>query len=162
MSLPRVVVDNSAMLPAFFPEAQSPHFDAGAVTNRARTLVHAIRTRRVNAFVPPSFFREFLNVSIQRLDSRGGRRGDALEHVRAQWEDLLLLPLITVHLDKIIYRSGELALDEQCPPEDSWYVAAATHAGATLWMSHAHRDGLAEVAAKHVEVRLLSVESPRY
>lgn len=162
MSLPRVVVDNSAMQPAFFPEVTNEHFDAGLVTNRARTLVHAIRLRRVNAYVPPSFFREFLNVAIRRFDDGGERRGRDLKFVRGQWEELLTLPLIVTPLNGITATTTQLAFEDLCPPEDTWYVAAALHAGATFWMSHAHRDGLLSVATRHVPVRLLSEEPPSY
>jgi hypothetical protein len=112
MSLTRIVVDNSAMLPAFFPEERSAQFDAGVVTNRARSLVHAIRLRRVNAFVPPSFFREFLNVAITRAEAGADSRDAAtLERVRDQWYDLLSLPLIPIPVGEIIHHSGTLALD---------------------------------------------------
>ena len=57
-----------AVLPAYFREPESTVFDAGLVTNRAVALVHAIRLRRVNAYVPPSFYREFLNVATRPLN----------------------------------------------------------------------------------------------
>jgi hypothetical protein len=160
MSLPRIVVDNSALLPAFFPESSSVHFDAGLVTNRSRALVHAIRTRRVNAFVPPSFYREFLNVAVMRTAST--RNAGYLERVRAQWEDLLSLKLINVPLDKILYESGRLTFEELCPAVDAWYVAASVWANATFWMSHAHKNGLVDVAARFAPVRLLASEAPDY
>lgn len=162
MSLPRIVVDNSAMLPAFFPEEESERFDAGLVTNRARALVNAIRLRRVNAYVPPMFFREFLNVATIPLDRPGGRAGEHVERVRAQWDDLLSLPLFEVPLKEIKHHSGILSFDDRCPAADSWYVAAAVHAAATLWISHEHRDGLVAVAQRHVNVRLLSREGVDY
>lgn len=162
MSLRRIVVDNSAMQPAFFPEPRSDHFDAGLVTNRARSLVNAVRLSRVRAYVPPSFFREFLNVALARLDARGGRTADDVDYVRAQWDDLLTLGLITVPLEEIVHHSGILALDEQCPPADAWYVAAAVHARADFWMSHEHSDGLVAAASRHVKVRLLSKEAVDY
>src|SRR5580698_2745476 len=96
MNLPRIVVDNSAMLPAFFPEAEHGAFDAGLVTNRARALVQAIRARRVSAFVPPSFFREFLNTATWELYRPGGWDSEQAERIRVQWEDLLSLKLIVV------------------------------------------------------------------
>ena len=162
MSLPRVVVDNSAVLPAFFPEAGSAAFDARLVTNRAVALVHAIRTRRVNAYVPPSFFREFLNVATRPLYERGGRSDELREEIRGQWEDLLSLPLIVVPSQEIIHHSGILAFDDFCPAADTWYVAAAVHARATFWMSHEHTDGLFAIASRHVEVRLLSRDAANY
>jgi len=162
MNLPRVVVDNSAVLPAFFPEAGSSAFDAGLVTNRAVALVHAIRMRRVSGYVPPSFYREFLNVATRPMNERGGRSDQIREEIRAQWEDLLSLPLVVVPLQEIIHHAGTLALDDFCPAADAWYVAAAVHARATFWMSHDHTDGLVAVASRHVAVRLLSKEAPNY
>lgn len=162
MSLQRIVVDNSAMLPAYFPEGEREAFDAGLVTNRSRALVQAIRARRVDAYVPPSFFREFLNVATAPLDMRGGRDGPHAEHIRNQWDDVLSLKLIPVPVQKILHQSGILVFDYGCPAADAWYVAAAMHASATLWMSHEHRDGLAAIAAQHVEVRLLSEQAPDY
>lgn len=161
MSLPRIVVDNSAVLPAFFPEGRSALFDAGLVAARSRSLVHAIRTRRVNAFVPPSFFREFLHVAVTRAQT-GGRTAGALHRVREQWEDLVSLPLISVPLAEILHHSGILTFDDSCPPNDAWYVVAAVHANATFWMSHDHGDGLFAVASKHVNVRLLSRQAANY
>ena len=55
MSLPRIVLDNSAALPAFFPETRNDYYDAGLVTNRARSLIQTIRAGRVHAYVPPTF-----------------------------------------------------------------------------------------------------------
>ena len=162
MSLPRIVVDNSAVLPAFFPEAENAAFDAGLVTNRSVSLVRAIRVRRVNAYVPPSFFREFLNVATRPLFERGGRTDALREEIRAQWNDLLSLPLIVVPLPEIVHHSGSLVFDEACPAADTWYVAAAIHTGATFWMSHEHSDGLVAVSSRHITVRLLSKETPNY
>src|SRR5204862_5195151 len=112
--------------------------------------------------VPPSFFREFLNVSTLPLTEIGGRNQEAVENIRAQWDDLLSLPLVVVPLQEIIHHSGVLVFDENCPAPDSWYIASAAHASATLWMSHEHSDGLAQAARRHVEVRLLSEQSPNY
>lgn len=162
MSLPRIVVDNSAVIPAFLPEERNDHYDAGLVTNRSRRLVQAIRTRRVNAYVPPSFFREFLHVAVTRAPQAGLRVAGSLERVRAHWEDLLTLDLIPVQLKNIIRRTGPLTFDDFCPPADSWYVAAAIDANATFWMSHKHNDDLFAVASKYVPVRLLSTTSPEY
>ena len=162
MSLPRIVVDNSAVLSAFFPEPERPEFDAGLITNRSRALVQAIRVRRVKAFVPPSFFREFLNVATWPLFQPGGRIAEVAERIRAQWEDLLTLPLIVVPTKEIIDHSGSLTFDDHCPATDSWYVAAAANVGATFWMSHEHRDGLVAIASRHVPVRSLAREAPGY
>jgi predicted nucleic acid-binding protein len=164
MGLPRIVVDNSAMLPAFFAEDNSDKFDAGLVTNRSRSLVQAIRMRCVNAYVPPSFFREFLNVATQPLYRPEGRTADAIERIRDQWDDLLRLPLITLPLKEIIHHSGTLAFDEACPAADTWYVASAVHVSGDLWLSHAHQDGVADIAKNraNVVVRLLSDEAPNY
>ncbi len=163
MSLPRIVVDNSAVIPAFLPEERNDHYDAGLVSNRSRRLVHAIRTRRVNAYVPPSFFREFLHVAVTRATQTGPRAAGALERVREHWEDLLTLDLIPVRLkDIIFFRTGLLTFDDFCPPADSWYVAAAINTGATFWMSHQHSDGLFAVASKYVRVQLLSASAPEY
>jgi len=162
MSLPRIVVDNSAILPAFFAEKENDIFNAGLVTNRARALVNAIRMRRVDAFVPPSFYREFLNVSTRSLYEPGGRTHETTEAIREQWEDLLLLGLIPVRLDEIVHHSGILVFEDSCPAADAWYIAAAIHANARLWISHEHRDGLVAIAKKHVDVRLLSDEAPKY
>lgn len=162
MSLPHVVVDNSAILPAYFPEKDRIEFDAGLVTNRSRALVHAIRMRRVNAYVPPSFFREFLNVATMPLYQPGGWKEDLIEQIRGQWEDLLLLPLIVVPTSEILHFSGILAFEERCPATDTWYVAAAANSKATFWMSHEHRDGLVTVAKRHARVRLLVDEAPDY
>jgi len=164
MSLPRIVVDNSAILPAYFPEAEHAAFDAKLVTNRARALVHRILMGRVKAFVPPSFYREFLNVSTLPLyahDGRG-RNPEQLRRIRAQWDDLLLLPLIVVPLGQILHHSGTLAFDDGCPAADAWYVAAAVHSQATLWISHAHSDDLLAAASKHVSVRLLARHTVEY
>lgn len=162
MSLPRIVVDNSAMIPAFFPEEDSTAFDARLVTHRARSLVRAIRLRRVNAYVPPSFFREFLNVATAPLGQPQGKSRQAVEQIRAQWDDLLLLPLITVPLQELLHLSAMLTFDDSCPAPDAWYVAAAINTRATLWISHSHRDGLVSVASRHRPVRLLSEETPAY
>lgn len=162
MSRPRIVIDNSAILPAYFPEGESTHFDAGLVTNRARGLVRAIRTRAVNAFVPPSFFREFLNVATRPLFERGGQVDDRKEAIREQWNDLLSLPLAVVPVEKLLYDAGVLVLDDACPAADAWYVAAAMNARATLWMSHDHSDGLVAVASRHVNVRLLAKDAGKY
>ena len=162
MSRPRVVVDNSAILPAYIPEEENDLFDAGLLNSRSRSLVAAIRRERVQAFVPPSFFREFLNVATKPLFKPGGRTESKSEEIQAHWEDLLILPLQTARLESIIGRSGELVFDAGCPAADAWYVAAAEHAQATLWMSHEHRDGLFEIASRHVAVRLLSRDTPNY
>lgn len=162
MSLPHIVVDNSAMLPAFFPEDENPNFDAGLVTNRSRGLVHSIRQRRVNAYVPPSFFREFLNVAMMPLNRPGTKPQGLLQNIREQWEDLLSLPLIVVPLEEILHHSGILAFEDLCPATDTWYVATAVHAKATFWMSHEHHDGLASIASRHVKVRMLYKEAPDY
>jgi hypothetical protein len=162
MSLPRIVVDNSAMLPAFFPETKHHKYDAGLITNRARSLVQAIRMRRVNAYVPPSFFREFLHVGTLPIDQPGGRSPVVIERIRAQWEDLLSLPLIVVPLREIIHHCGILAFDDHCPSADAWYLAAAVHAHATIWISHEHVDGFAGIASRQVPVRLLSDSAPLY
>jgi hypothetical protein len=162
MNLPRIVVDNSAMLPAFFPEAEHNSFDAGLVTNRARALVQAIRTRRVNAFVPPSFFREFLNTATWELLRPGGWDSQRAERIRAQWDDLLSLNLIVIPLHEILHHSATLVFENACPAPDAWYVAAAVHARAVFWMSHEHRDGLVKVASTYVAVRLLSQEAVDY
>jgi hypothetical protein len=162
MSLSRIVVDNSAILPAYFPESGDRLFDAGLVTNRARALVQAIRVRQVNAYVPPSFFREFLNVASQPLYQPGGRTTDQVEHIRAQWEDLLSLPLIVVPLDPLIHQCGNFVFNDFCPAADTWYVAAAVHTRATFWISHEHSDGLAGIASKYVDVKVLSKSAPNY
>ncbi len=162
MSLPRIVLDNSAVVPAFLPEARSDHYDAGLVSNRSRGLVHAVRTRRVNAHVPPSFFREFLNVAVLRASRSGPRSAAALNGVRDMWDDLLTLGLIPVPLIDILHLPGPLTFDDFCPPADAWYVAAAIHTDATLWMSHKHSDELFAVASKHVQVQLLSTTAPPY
>jgi hypothetical protein len=162
MSLARIVLDNSAIIPAYFPQASSPNFDAGLVTNRARALVHAVRLRRVDAFVPPSFFREFLNVVTTPLYQPGGWASRFADEIRAHWEDLLSLPLIHIPVEEILHHSGILAFEDHCPSADTWYVAAAVHASATLWMSHEHKDGLFTIANRLVNVRLLSNESPGY
>ena len=163
MSLRRIVVDNSAVIPAYFPEADNDDFDAGLVNNRARSLVQAIRIRNVSAYVPPSFFREFLNVSTRPLDQPGGWKINHVEEIRAQWEDLLSLPLIVVPHDEIVHHSGVLVFDDHCPAADARYVAAAIHTSADLWMSHEHRDGLAHIARKYIKkVGLLSIEAPSF
>lgn len=162
MSLPRIVVDNSAILPAFLPEDRSERYDAGLVTNRSRGLVHAVRMRRVNAYVPPSFFREFLKVAVERASQSGTRSARALDRVREQWDDVLTLGLIPVPLKDVLPLIAALTFDDLCPPEDAWYVAAAMHTDATFWMSHDHGDGLFAVASKHVNVRLLSRQAANY
>lgn len=162
MELQRVVLDNSAVIPAYFPESQNPLFDAGLITNRSRSLLHAIRTRRVNAFVPPSFFREFLNVSTRPLFQPGQKDPLVAEGIRSQWDDLLSLPLVIVDTEDILHRVGGLVFDAGCPAADAWYVAAAMHAQATFWMSHEHGDGLAAIAAKHVPVGMLSKQMPAF
>jgi hypothetical protein len=162
MNLPRVVVDNSAILPAFFPEVGDKLFDSGLVTNRSRALVQAIRTRRVKAYVPPSFFREFLHTATFGLSKPGGWNDLKAAEVRAQWDELIALKLIAVPLDEIIDHSAILTFQDRCPATDSWYVAAAVHARAEFWMSHEHKDGLVTVASKHIKVRLLSTEAPSY
>lgn len=162
MSLPRIVVDNSAVLPAYFPEDRATAFNPRTVNQRAESLVHAIRARRVNAFVPPSFFREFLNVATRPLDARSGHAAETREMIHAQWLDLLTLPLIVIPVREIAHVSGELFFNDQCPAPDTWYVAAAIHAKATLWVSHDHSDGLVRAASRHVAVRLLSREPVSY
>lgn len=162
MSLPGIVVDNSAVVPAYFREDEHDRFDAGLVTNRPRSLIHAIRMRKVNTFVPPSFFREFLNVCTQPLFQPGRRDQSLVEEIRTQWEELLSLRLFVIRTQDICDLCGDLVFNEQCPSADAWYVAAAIHAKATLWMSHDHRDGLAAIAARFVEVNLLSKQSPAY
>src|SRR2546425_680292 len=81
--------------------------------------------RRVNAYVPPSFFREFLNVATRPLFERGRRIDELREEIRAHWDDLLSLPLIVVPLREIDHHSGALVFDDLCPAADAWYVAAA-------------------------------------
>lgn len=162
MSLSLIVVDNSAIVPAFFPEEKSPHFDAGLVTNRSRALVLAIRLRRVQAFVPPSFYREFLNGASRPLEQRSGSNNDTREWVREQWSDLLTLPLSVVPIDRISHHAGTLVLDDRCPAADAWYVVAAVETKATFWMSHRHVDGLYEVASQHVDVKLLADTAPGF
>jgi predicted nucleic acid-binding protein len=160
VSLPRIVVDNSAIIPAYLPEDASDSYDAGLVTNRARALVRAIRLRRVNAYVPPSFFREFLNVIVARIGQSRDRQ--LFDQAREHWEDLLDLRLNTVPLKDLLPLLGPLTFDDFCPPADSWYVAAAMQTTATFWISHEHSDGLVEVARRHITVRLLSVEAPDF
>jgi predicted nucleic acid-binding protein len=162
MKLPRIVLDNSAALPAFFPEAESLHYDAGLVTNRAKSLIHAIGVGRVRAYVPASFFREFLNVISYPLFVPGKKDADLKQQIQVQWENLLSLNLIVVQTKEIMHHSGILTFEDGCPAADSWYVAAAAHAHADLWMSHEHKDGLVAVASKHVVVRMLSKEAANY
>ena len=162
MSVRRVVVDNSALMPAFFPEPTSRLFDAKLVTNRALSLMQAIRLKEVVAYVPPSFYREFLNNVAVLLNERMSvtqrlaLREDLVQH----WNALLDLPLVTIDVRDIVWRAGDLSLREDCPSADSWYVAAAEHAKAKFWMSHRHRDGLHAIASKFVQVGLLSEDSP--
>jgi predicted nucleic acid-binding protein len=158
----QVVVDNSAMLPAFLGEDESSGFDAGLVVNRSRALVRAIRGRQLRAFVPTSFYREFLNNACRLLEGRTseGVREVQRERVRDRWQELLDLPLVVIEAEPLLVRAGQLSIDEGCPSADSWYVAAAEHADATLWMSHRHRDDLYAAASRHVPVSLLSDTSP--
>jgi predicted nucleic acid-binding protein len=162
MSMPRIVVDNSAIIPFYFPERESSSYDAGLVNNRSRALVAAIRLRRVQALVPPSFYREILNVAVRPIFDPGGCRQENISAIRAQWEDLLILPLQTSRLEQIIGLSGQFVFEEKCPAPDAWYVATAKHADATFWMSHDHADGLFAVASQHVTVKLLSDDTPNY
>ncbi len=155
----RIVVDTSAIVPAFFPDG------VGRIDRGAAALLNAVRHRHVVAFAPEMLRFEFMSRVIRRIQElrdEGVERDTAVLEMEAQW-----LSFTNLGKRSLVYTPSEalsaIAWDAACryntPPPDSWFLACARLHDAELWMSHPAEDGAGEAAKRYgVVVRYLSHE----
>jgi predicted nucleic acid-binding protein len=150
----RIVVDTSALVPAFFPERSR------AVNRGALRLLAAIRTRAAVAFAPEVLQAEFLKRAVRRLielTDVGRERDTAVLEVEAQWLEFLRAPIVYTPALVLAATAWDATSRHSMPAPDSWFLACALHHDAELWLSHPPADSAGEWARRYgASIRYLS------
>lgn len=153
----RIVPDTSALVPAFFPDADS------RINRRSSALLAAIQSGAAVAFAPDLLQAEFLKRALRRLDElarASDHRDDATEDVEAQWINFLRTRIIYTPAPQLAATAWDAACRHALPPPDSWFAACARHHDAELWLSHPPADRAGEHGRRYgVDVRYLSAET---
>jgi predicted nucleic acid-binding protein len=136
------------MLPAFFREEILVDGQSFDLSHKAKPIMFAIRLRTVKAFAPVTLAQEFVKVASDRVLDRTAFQKIDPEIVRNQIWDFFDLKIVAVPIHEILERALGLVFSDHISANDSWYVACALHTGGELWLSHDHRDGLADKAEK--------------
>lgn len=141
-----IVPDASVMLPAFFQETRDYRGNAFDYTRRAKPIADAIRRSNVIAVAPDLLYHEFAKRAVVKLHDNPAL---GVTVVDSQFQAFLQLP---IRMAPARGRLADLAwrymTGHSIPPPDSWYLACAVLHQAELWISHDHKDGLAQSARK--------------
>jgi predicted nucleic acid-binding protein len=146
----RVVPDCSAIVPAYFPEVLPNGFE---LSPRALTLNRALDAGTLIAFAPDLLIQEFTSVAFRKLREGKATRADTFAAIGK----LVQLRIIWTPLDELLDDALHLMEHDEVSPADSCYLACARLHDAEYWLSHRHRDRIAERAAGiHDKLFLLS------
>lgn len=150
----RIVIDTSAIVPAFFPDGTT-RVDQGAAS-----LLAAIEHSRVVAFAPEVLQAELLKRAARRLDElvqTGIGRGTAVASVEGLWLRFLRARIVYTPAAVLAAIAWDATCRYSAPAPDSWFVACAIHHDAVLWMSHPPKDRAGEQGRRYgADVRYLS------
>ena len=154
----RIVLDNSVVVAAFYPDVLERDGRKINLTARARPLLQAVENYYVQAYAPHSLVNEFLKVSHDKAFTRQGVGRVLPSDVEASLQNLVALPVTYIDEARWLF-VWDLTTRHRLPPTDAWFLACAMEVQGELWVSHRQKDGFMQAAqAIYGDVHLLSDE----